>query len=116
MAIRRDKIGQRLARLERLAKEQLEEIAQLRVELDRGESSDDMWARMIFQVLSQVEQRGGSVPRKEFLDIGQSAGYDRRGLRGYYQRLLRLEDGVVFLTDSGRERLHRLRIRFESVA
>lgn len=116
MALRRDKIDQRLARLERLANEQLEQVAQLREELGRGESSDDMWARMIYQVLSELERRGGSVPRNELLEIGQAAGYDRHGLAGYYQRMLRLENGMTYLTDAGRERLQALRARFGSAA
>ena len=113
MAIRRDKIEHRLARIERLAREQLDQVGQLRGELGRGESADEMWARMLYQVLKEVDKRGGSVPREKLLEIGESAGYGRQGLAGHYQRLFRLEEGVTYLTEEGRKRLALLDERFK---
>ncbi|MGH9195656.1 MAG: hypothetical protein ACRD1T_07955, partial [Acidimicrobiia bacterium] len=92
MALRRDKIEQRLARIERLARDQLDQVAQLRQDLGRGESAEQMWARMLFELLAEIDRRGGSVPRGELLEIGESIGYGRQGLAGHYQRLLRLQD------------------------
>jgi len=39
------------------------------------------------------------VPRKEVLEIGEAAGYDRQGMAGFYQQLLELKDGEAHLTD-----------------
>jgi hypothetical protein len=112
MAVRRDKVEQRLARIERLAGDTLDQVAQLREELGRGESAAEMWARMLYQVLSEVDSRGGSVKREELLEIGQSVGYERQGMAGHYQKLLRLEEGVAHLTSDGRARLKALEARF----
>src|SRR6266542_738024 len=114
MAIRRDKVEQRLARIERLAREQLDQVAQLREELGKGESSDEMWARMIHHVLSEVDRRGGSVAPQELLDVGHAVGYERQGMAGFYQKLLTQREGVTYLTDEGRTRLHALNERFKA--
>lgn len=112
MAVRRDKVEQRLSRIERLAKATLAEVAQLREELGRGESAEETWARMLYDVLSEVEKRGGSVGREELLEIGESVGYGRRGMAGLYQRLFRLQGGRARLTEEGHTRLKTLGGRF----
>jgi hypothetical protein len=114
VAVRRDKVEQRLSRIERLARDTLAEVALLREELGRGESAEQTWARMLYEVLSEVERRGGSVGRAELLEIGESVGYGRQGMAGLYQKLLRLEDGGAHLTDEGRVRLKTLRDRFDA--
>jgi hypothetical protein len=105
---RRDKVEQKIAGIERLGREILSQAQDLRVELGKGESADDMWARMIREVLAEIDKRGGSVPREEVLEIGEAAGYDRHGMAGFYQKMLKLENGVATLTDYGRAKLKRL--------
>jgi hypothetical protein len=106
--MRRDKVEQKLAGIERSAREVLAQAQELRVELGKGESADDMWARMIRDVLAEIDKRGGSVPREEVLDIGEAIGYDRHGMAGFYQKMLKLEDGIASLTDFGKKKLERL--------
>src|ERR687892_523901 len=88
--MRRDKVEQKIAGIERLAREILAQAKELRIELGKGESGDDMWARMNREVLAEIDKRGGSVTREEVLEIGEAAGYDRHGMAGFYQKALKL--------------------------
>jgi hypothetical protein len=110
--VRRDRVEQRLSRIERLAAATLKEVAQLRGEFGRAESAEELWARMLYDVLSEAETRGGSVSRGELLEIGESVGYGRQGMAGLYQKLFRLEGGRAHLTEEGHARLKTLGGRF----
>jgi hypothetical protein len=112
MTRRRDRVDQRLDRLEGVARELLQQVGQLRMELGRPAPGEETWARQIYDVLSQVARRGGSVPRREFLEIGERAGYERQGMAGFYQQLVTLVGNRTYLTDAGRERLRALEGRF----
>lgn len=111
--MRRDRVERRLDAIERAAGQVLEQVRQVREELGRSaESRGHMWRRMLHEVLSEIDKRGGAVPRKEVVAVGVAAGYDPHGMAGFYQQLLTLDgDDVAHLTDKGRERLARLEKR-----
>jgi hypothetical protein len=104
--MRTDKVEKKLSAIERLADEIRDQARALREELGREEPAEVMWNRMILEVLAEIDKRGGKVPRKDVLEIGEKAGYDRQGMAGFYQQMLELrEDGYAYLTDKGKERL-----------
>jgi hypothetical protein len=51
-------VEQKIAGIERLAREILTQTQDLRTELGTGESADNMWARMIREVLTEIDKRG----------------------------------------------------------
>lgn len=67
------------------------------------------WDRQMLSVLLEVEKRGGRVDGDEFLNIGERFGYQRRGMAGFYQQLVRREGNETVMTDEGRARLASLR-------
>jgi hypothetical protein len=73
----------------------------------------ELWARQMLSVLSEVDKRGGKVAQVDFLAIGERYGYQRRGMAGFYQQLVRAEGGEAVLTDLGRSRLSTLRAQHE---
>jgi hypothetical protein len=102
----------RLERIERLLRAAADEARSARVDLglDHG---GDRWARMMFGVLEDLDQAGGEVSRQRFLEIGQEHAYSRRGMAGFYHRLVMPAPGFkTRLTEAGRTRLRFLRERF----
>jgi hypothetical protein len=64
-------------------------------------------------VLDELDQQGGEVPRRAFLEIGERHGYNHRGMAGYYQVLVAASPGgMTRITPAGRERLRLLRERY----
>ena len=103
----------RLERIERLLQAASEETKRLRLTLGTDLDTSDRWARMMLAVLEDLDRRGGEVSRRDFLEIGQSHGYSRRGMASYYQVLVAsAPKGKIRLTEAGRERLQLLRKRF----
>jgi hypothetical protein len=102
----------RLERIERLLRAASEEARHTRLSLGTSPGSSDRWSRMMLAVLEDLDARGGEVPRREFLEIGERHGYNHRGMAGYYQVLVEPSpDGMARLTAAGRERLRLLRER-----
>lgn len=60
------------------------------------------------QVLAGIDKRGGSDSREDVLEIGEAAGYDPHVMTGFYQKALKLDNGVATLTAYGRVKLERL--------
>lgn len=81
---------------------------------DAGE--DELWARRMVSVLSEVDRRGGRIPGDDLLAVGESFGYRRRGMAGFYQDLLERDGDDAVLTEIGRHRLERLRSRHETLS
>jgi hypothetical protein len=103
----------RLERIERLLQAASEETKRLRLTLGTELDTSDRWARMMLAVLEDLDGRGGEVSRREFLEIGESHGYTRRGMASYYQVLVAsAPKGKIRLTGAGRERLQLLKKRF----
>lgn len=103
-------VERRLERVERLLRAASDEARSARIDLGLEQRSHGRWAKMMFAVLDELEQRGGVVSRLEFLEIGERHGYNRRGMAGFYQQLV--EPAPKFktrLTATGRERLRLLR-------
>ena len=71
------------------------------------------WLRQMLAVLEELLRRGGRVTKAEFLEIGEMYGYMRQGMAGFYQHLVRSENGDAVLTDEGRDRIRTLRSRYE---
>lgn len=82
---------------------------------DDERPTDEVWARRMLSVLAEVEHRGGRVQGDELLEIGEAFGYRRRGMAGFYQDLIARDGDQAVLTDDGRERLERLRSRYEAL-
>jgi hypothetical protein len=103
----------RLERVERLLRAALEEARSARHDLGLEANPYERWARMMFAVLDEVDRLGGEVSRREFLEIGEKHGYNRRGMAGFYQQLVEpAPDFKARLTSNGRERLRILRERY----
>ncbi len=80
---------------------------------ERGEEAH--WLRQMLSVLEELSRRGGRVSKAEFLEIGEMYGYMRQGMAGFYQLLVRSENGDAVLTDEGRDRIRVLRSRYEPI-
>lgn len=78
-------------------------------------NEDELWARRMVSVLAEVDRRGGRVAGDTLLAIGETFGYRRRGMAGFYQDLLQRDGDDAVLTDEGRRRLERLRSRYEEL-
>ena len=90
--------------------EQIEEgLAGLKKSLNLKEAPAVRWSRQMLSVLDEVDSRGGSVKREEFLEIGEMFGYQRQGMAGFYQGLVQRDGGVTKITNEGKSRLARLR-------
>jgi hypothetical protein len=109
----RPEIERRLERIERLLRAASEETSHLRLTVGTSLDTSDRWARKMLAVLEDLNGRGGEVSRREFLRIGESHGYNHRGMASYYQVLVeRAPQGRTRLTQTGRERLRQLKERF----
>jgi hypothetical protein len=109
----RPEIERRLERIERLLQAASEETRHTRLTLGTDIDTSDRWARKMLAVLEDLDHRGGEVPRRAFLEIGESHGYNHRGMASYYQVLVeRAPRGRTRLTAAGRERLRLLRERY----
>jgi hypothetical protein len=103
----------RLEHIERLLRAASEETRRTRLSLGTNLDAGDRWARTMLAVLEELDQRGGEVPRRDFLDIGERHGYNHRGMAGYYQVLVEAApEGMTRITPKGRERLKLLRERY----
>lgn len=109
----RPEIERRLERVERLLRAASDETRRIRLTLGTNLDTSDRWARKMLAVLEDLDRRGGEVHRREFLEIGESHGYNHRGMASYYQVLVEpAPKGKTRLTDAGRERLQILRDRY----
>jgi hypothetical protein len=103
----------RLERVERLLRAAADEARSARMDLGNENDGNGRWARMMFEVLEQLDREGGQVTRQRFLEIGEEHAYNRRGMAGFYQQLV--EPGPNFttrLTAEGRKRLKQLEGRY----
>ncbi len=106
-------VERRLERVERLLRAAADEARSARLDLGLEPTVEDRWARMMFQVLEELDRAGGEVTRQRFLDIGAEHGYNRRGMAGFYQQLVAPAPAYkTRLTEAGRERLRFLRERY----
>jgi hypothetical protein len=106
-------VERRLERVERLLRAAADEARSARLDLGLEPTVEDRWARMMFQVLEELDQAGGEVTRLRFLEIGAEHGYNRRGMAGFYEQLVEPAPAHrTRLTDVGRERLRFLRERY----
>jgi hypothetical protein len=106
-------VERRLERIERLLRAAADETRSARLDLGLDPGPEDRWARMMFEVLDEVDRSGGEVSRQSFLQIGEEHGYNRRGMAGFYQQLVEPAPKLrTRLTVTGRERLRRLRERY----
>ena len=106
-------IERRLERIERLLRAASEETKHLRLTLGTNLDASDRWGRMMLAVLEEMDERGGEVPRRTFLEIGERHGYNHRGMASYYQVLVAsAPKGITRLTPAGRERLRLLREQY----
>ena len=109
----RPEIERRLERIERLLRAATEETKRVRTTLGTNIDRSDRWARKMLAVLDDLNQRGGEVSRRAFLEIGQTHGYNHRGMASYYQVLVApAPKGRTRLTEAGRERLRLLQTRY----
>jgi len=109
----RPETERRLERIERLLQAASEETKRLRLTLGTNLDTSDRWARMMLAVLKDLDDKGGEVSRRAFLEIGESHGYNHRGMASYYQVLVKsAPQGKVRLTQVGRERLELLQNRY----
>jgi hypothetical protein len=106
-------VERRLERVERLLRAAADEARSARADLGADHDGNDRWARMMFNVLDQLEHEGGVVSRQRFLEIGEAHGYNHRGMAGFYQQLVEPgPDLTTRLTTDGRKRLELLRERY----
>jgi hypothetical protein len=106
-------VERRLERVERLLRAAVDEARSARLDLGMEPGHDERWAKMMFDVLDELDGLGGEVSRQRFLEIGETHGYNRRGMAGFYQQLVEpAPDFKVRLTPRGRERLRFLRERY----
>lgn len=106
-------VERRLERVERLLRAAADEARSARLDLGLEPTVDDRWARMMFEVLDELDRSGGEVSRRRFLEIGATHGYNRRGMAGFYQQLVAPAPAhKTRLTKAGRERLRFLRERY----
>jgi hypothetical protein len=90
--------------------QQIEEgLEGLKKSLNLKEPPEVRWARQMLSVLDELEKRGGVVLREEFLEIGESFGYQRQGMAGFYQGLVVRDGGATRITNEGKSRLAALR-------
>ena len=106
-------VERRLERVERLLRAAVDEARSARLDLGQEPGPHERWARMMFEVLDDLDGLGGEVSRQRFLEIGEAHGYNRRGMAGFYQQLVeRAPEFKVRLTPRGKERLRFLRERY----
>ena len=106
-------VERRLERVERLLRAAADEARSARADLGTDRDGDGRWAKMMFEVLDQLEHEGGVVSRQRFLEIGEEHGYNHRGMAGFYQQLVdRGPDFTTRITSDGRKRLELLRERY----
>lgn len=109
----RPEMERRLERVERLLRAASEETRHARLTLGTSLDAGDRWSRMMLAVLEDLDHRGGEVSRRSFLEIGESHGYNHRGMASYYHVLVEpAPGGMTRLTPAGRERLRLLQERF----
>jgi hypothetical protein len=48
------------------------------------------------------------APDRDLAPLSHGRGLERHGMAGFYQKMLKLEDGVATLTDNGVAKLERL--------
>jgi len=90
--------------------EQIEDgLAGLKKSLNLKEPPEVRWSRQMLSVLDELDTRGGVVLREEFLEIGESFGYQRQGMAGFYQGLVVRDGGATRITNEGKSRLAALR-------
>jgi hypothetical protein len=107
-------VERRLERVERLLRAAADEARSARQDLGADNDGNGRWAKMMFEVLDQLDREGGQVSRQRFLEIGEEHAYNRRGMAGFYQQLV--EPGPNFttrLTPEGRKRLQTLEARYK---
>jgi hypothetical protein len=103
----------RLERIERLLRAAADEARSARLDLGHDRGGNDRWAKMMFEVLDDLDRAGGEVSRQRFLEIGEEHAYNRRGMAGFYQQLVEpAPDAKTQLTATGRRRLSLLRERY----
>ena len=110
-------VERRLERIERLIRAAADEARNARTDLGHAPAPGARWAKMMFAVLEEVDRLGGEVSRRRFLEIGEKHGYRHRGMAGFYQQLVEPTPNYkTRLTDAGRERLRKLRERYDETA
>jgi hypothetical protein len=102
-------IDKYLRQIEKGARGVVDATTALRAALAPSEEGAKPWGRMMLSVLAELQRRGGRVHKSVFADIGELYGYDRHGMGGFYQGLVRHEGGYTVLTEVGEERLAILR-------
>jgi hypothetical protein len=112
LRMRVDPVERRLAKVEKLAEEIQEQAALLRSELGKAMPAQEMWGRMMFQLLEAVNLAGGEMPRDQMLEVARGLGYDARGVAGFYQKAFKLQGDVTVLTPDGKNRLEKLRLDY----
>jgi hypothetical protein len=106
-------VERRLERIERLLRAAADQARGARIDLGHERGPGERWARMMFGVLQELDDLGGEVSRRQFLQIGERHGYNHRGMAGFYQQLVEPRSGYkTRLTPAGRERLQFLRERY----
>jgi hypothetical protein len=110
-------VERRLERVERLLRAATDEARGARIDLQQERGPGERWAKMMLDVLQELDGLGGEVSRRRFLQIGEKHGYNHRGMAGFYQQLVEPRPGYkTRLTAAGRERLRVLRERYGRAA
>jgi hypothetical protein len=106
-------VERRLERVERLLRAAADEARSARMDLGNDNGGNERWAKMMFEVLQQLDREGGEVSRQRFLEIGEEHAYNRRGMAGFYQQLVEPGPNLTTrLTSEGRKRLRQLEGRY----
>ena len=107
-------VERRLERVERLLRAAADEARSARLDIGLDNDGNERWAKMMFEVLDQLDREGGQVSRQRFLEIGEEHAYNRRGMAGFYQQLVEPGPGYTTrLTPEGRKRLETLGERYK---
>ena len=110
-------VERRLERVERLLRAAADEARSARIDVMRQREPGERWARMMFNVLRELDSLGGEVSRRRFLQIGEKHGYNHRGMAGFYQQLVEPRPGYkTRITAEGRNRLRFLHARYGDAA